>query len=195
MSGQNLRGKLLLVVVLILFALPVLLAFALHTFAPDWRPWGTSNRGSFVTPPRAVNLAELQSLDGQRLDGLKGQWILVVTGNGCSDKCKELLHLTKQVHISLGREAHRVARLYIGNHDAPIAPVIALTGNNPGLRFASASPLWLDQFSIDDNQTRSAELVYIIDPGGYLMMKYSREHVGADIRKDLKRLLKASRGG
>ena len=195
MTGGNRRAKFLLVAVMVLFALPVVLAFGLHSFAPDWRPWETSNRGTLITPSRDVTLSQLNATDGQSLDSLNGKWILVVIGTGCDDHCVALLHLVKQVQISLGREATRVVRLYVGNREQTLPSVVALTEDNPGLRFASAAPGWFQQFSVDGNQPIDAGHVYIVDPRGYLMMEYSRQLEASDIRKDLKRLLKASKGG
>ncbi len=184
----------MLLAVMVLFALPLLVATGLYTFAPDWRPWGTSNRGTLILPPRDVAIDRLVPIDGQSLDALKGKWTLVVLGSGCDDHCQHLLHLIKQVRLSLGREAKRVARLHVANSAGPRPLVPALIAVNPGLRFASASPDWLQQFSLDGTQPISAGHVYIIDPRGYLMMEYSQTEP-ADIRKDLKRLLKASKGG
>ena len=72
--------------------------------------------------------------------------------------------------------------------------VAALIEDNLGLRFASASPDWFQPFSLGGSQPINAGHVYIIDPRGFLMMEYSRTEA-ADIRKDLKQLLKASKGG
>ena len=115
-------------------------------------------------------------------------------GSGCDDHCQQLLHLIQQVRLSLGRESNRVARLHVANSAAPSPSVPALIADNPGLRFASASPDWFQPFSLGGSQPLDAGHVYIIDPRGYLMLEYSKIEA-ADIRKDLKRLLKASKGG
>ena len=179
---------------MVLFALPVLVATGLHTFTPDWRPWGTSNRGTLILPPRDVAIDRLVPIDGQNLAALKGKWTLAVLGSGCDDHCLQWLHLIKQVRLSLGRESKRVARLHVANGAAPLPSVAMLIADNQGLRFASASPDWFQTFSVDGNEPISAGHLYIIDPHGYLMMEYSKTEA-ADIRKDLKRLLKASKGG
>ena len=194
MSRSNRRAKLLLLAVMVLFALPILVATGLHTFAPEWRPWGTSNRGTLILPPRDVAFDRLVTLDGQNLEPLKGKWIIVVLGSSCDDRCQQLLHLIKQVRLSLGRESKRVARLHVANNAAPLPSVPALIEVNPGLRFASASPEWFQPFSLGGSEPLNAGHVYIIDPRGYLMMEYSRTEA-ADIQKDLKQLLKASKGG
>jgi len=195
MSAGHRREKVMFVALMILFALPVLVALGLHSFVPDWRPWGTSNNGTFVTPPREVSFTTLEASDGLSLDALRGKWILLVVGTDCSERCRALLHMTKQVQIALGREANRVARLYISNRDAALPSAISLVRENPGLRVATASSQWFKQMSLDRDWVMRADRVYIIDPRGYLMMEYPKDIDGGGIRTDLKRLLKASRGG
>ena len=195
MSCRNRRAKLVLVVVMVLFALPILVASALYTFAPQWRPWGTSNRGTLILPPRDVAFDRLEVADGQSLATLEGKWTLVVLSIGCDNQCRQLLHVIKQVQVSLGREANRVARLHVASGAGTLPAIPALVGDNPGQRFASAAPEWFKQFSVEGNDPVSAGHVYIVDPRGHLMMEYSRDQEGSDIRKDLKRLLKASKGG
>ena len=194
MSAKNWRAKLVLLGVMVLFALPILVATGLYHLAPEWRSWGTSNRGSLIVPLRDVGISRLKANDGQSLALLNGKWTIVVIGNGCDDYCRKLLHLTKQIQISLGREANRVARLYVANNAATLPSARDLLADNPSLRFASAPHEWFEQFSVGNNDPVSAGHVYIIDPHGYLMMEYSREKEGNDIRKDLLRLLKASKG-
>ncbi|NIO26159.1 MAG: hypothetical protein GWN21_03985 [Gammaproteobacteria bacterium] len=176
----------------LLFFLPIAGAWLLNVFAPGWRPLGTVNYGTLVQPARPVSAAGLADPRGRKLDPgyLSGRWTIVqVQRSGCAEACAEALARTLQVQGALGEDAHRVQRLLV------VASAGAAVNPGPAsqLTLALARDQWLSPFSFDDEGARSA--IYLVDPQGYLMMRYPLDVQQRELLADLERLLKISKIG
>ncbi len=185
------RSRTLLIVTFLLFFLPVLGAWLLIVFAPDWRPFGTVNNGTLVQPVRSVTAAGLRYVDGTEIDPgyLSGRWTLVhVTDGACERSCIEVLARSRQVQQALGDDMQRVQLLLVlaGPANAPSADI------PPGVTLAAASSDWLASFSFTDGPPGQGPGIYLVDPQGYLMMRYPREVDRRGLLADLERLLKLS---
>ena len=81
---------------------------------------GTTNFGEFVVPAVSMTDLNLKTGDGRPwvFSEQKIKWRLIIPGAGkCIDECRELLHTTRQVHISLGKYSRRFERVYIALDD------------------------------------------------------------------------------
>ncbi len=189
------RNRWLLVAMALLFLTPPLLAALLYF--GGWEPARTRHAGVLVQPP-----LELADLALARADGELYAWrpqdriwrIAVLPPVDCGD-CAELaksLHLVWQL---LGRHAASVEVLWFGPvpEDAPEYPAFvpmqldsALLERLPQSAAAAAVP-------VDAATAQSASIqVYLIDPRGFLAMRYPPGFDVAGLRADLARLLKSS---
>ncbi|MEK7262425.1 MAG: cytochrome oxidase assembly protein, partial [Pseudomonadota bacterium] len=77
-TTRRARRRLLLLIAI--FSLPVLIAYALYF--SGWRPETSGNYGELVQPPRALPELVLQTLDGRalRVSELRGKWTLLMFG-------------------------------------------------------------------------------------------------------------------
>jgi cytochrome oxidase Cu insertion factor (SCO1/SenC/PrrC family) len=188
------RARTLLLVTFLLFFVPIVGAWLLNIFAPDWRPFGTINHGTLVQPVRAVVTSGLAHADGTEVGAgyLSGRWTLVhVPGGACARDCVDALARTRQVRRALGEDMKRVQRLVVGA-DAAHAGLIEPA---PDLTFAVADSAWLASFSFADAGAGPLPGVYLIDPQGYLMMRYPPDVEVRGLLADLQRLLKISKIG
>ena len=192
MATESRRARTLLVLTFLLFFLPIAGAWLLNVFAPGWRPFGTVNYGTLVQPARLVSAAGLADPQGRKLDPgyLSGRWTIVqVQRSGCAEACAEALARTLQVQGALGEDAHRVQRLLVvASEGAAVSP-----GPESQLTLTLARDQWLSPFSFDDEGARSA--IYLVDPQGYLMMRYPLDVKQRELLADLERLLKISKIG
>lgn len=163
-------------------------------FAPDWRPFGTVNHGTLVQPVRAVTAASLQHPDGTEMaaDYLSGRWTLVHLPDGvCGGSCVEALARSRLVQQALGDDMHRVQLLVV-----LARPVDAQSAQlPPGVSFAVANSDWLASFSFADSTPERAPGIYLVDPQGYLMMRYPQDVDRRGLLADLERLLEISQIG
>lgn len=190
------RNRWLLVAMVLLFLAPPLLAAALYF--GGWRPVRTQQTGVLVQP-----MLELADLTLARADGELYAWrpedriwrIAVLPPVDCDAACVELaesLHLVWQL---LGRHAGRVEVLWFEPvpEGAPAYPAFVpmqldsvLLERLPQFAAAGAAPT-------DAATAQPATIqVYLIDPRGFLAMRYRPGFDAAGLRADLARLLKSS---
>ena len=169
---------------------------------------GTSNNGSLVQPARLLDEGQLQVGDRAfHYNELEPRWTLLVPGGSrCGESCEEVLYLTRQIHLAMGKELARIQRFYVS--DTAVADthfgVTTLSDKHP-------APLHFEQYLEDEQRglkhytmpsRHIAELFpeyladpgtwYLVDPAGWIMMSYHSEVSYKDVMADLKFLLKNS---
>jgi len=198
---NNSRKQLLLMLVIMVVTLGG--SYLLFVVAQDTGVWGTVNKGEFVKPTRSVTdfdwrtiesapfSAEFPDAFSDARDPSSAQsvrssvkrtwWLLAVANRGCDNACDSALAHMRSLQILLTKDATRVRR----------ALVLPDT-TNPSL--GELYPK-LVQLSNDSTSGGLDSGIYIVDPTGVFVLRYPLEDSAADIKKDLKRLLKYSQLG
>ncbi|MGC3981196.1 MAG: hypothetical protein QM808_08060 [Steroidobacteraceae bacterium] len=185
--------------VLGLFFAPLLLAFAVY-YGSSWRPTGTTNKGELITPAIPLPEVALTKADGSATDAtfLRGNWTLVYVDAGdCTQDCRTALATAQNAHQLLGKDATRVARVFLYTGACCDA---ALSTEQPDLLSASVDSAngkaILDLFPLFNGlKVTDSKHVYIVDPLGNLMMSYAPGSNPRSIYQDLKKLLDLSHIG
>ncbi|WP_025770139.1 hypothetical protein [Thioalkalivibrio sp. HK1] len=164
----------------VIFFAPVMLAWSLNVWWPDWHPFGETNHGELIRPPWRVE-------DPAIGEAIAGSWALLhIADRQCSQDCMAMLDTTRRVHISLGKDFDRVVRGYIRPHDAPEgAPTPHVDMIDLPLPFA-----WVERFKEDRRP-----FLLIIDPQGYAVLRYGIDFSGKGLASDIARLLRISKIG
>lgn len=173
------RSRAILVLIAALFFAPF--ASALYLYYTDWQPPRTKNYGQMLSPAR-----DLRSVVFTRADGSHFQWrhedhvwrVLVAPPANCGAPCERLADTLRRVWVGLGTSANSVQVLWIGTP--------------PKQGFRNLFPLSADATlapRLPDTATPDAIPVYVVDPSGYLFLRYKPGFDPADLRKDLKQLL------
>ena len=171
---------------------------------------GTANRGELVQPPRQIDDIPLSEQTGAaiRYADLPRKWMLVVpnAGEDCAASCEQLLYLTRQIHIAMGKEFKRIGRLYLS--EQPVASTALAVANlsdqrpapdsfdalladeHRGLRALTLGPGGYQ--ALFPEQRDDSSTWYLADPAGWVMMSYNSEVGYKDVISDLKFLLKNS---
>ncbi len=185
----------------VLFALPVVVAYVLYF--SGWRPGATGNHGELVQPPRPIADAALTLLDGKpvRVRELHGKWTLLTFSPAeCLAPCARNLYTLRQVMVAQGEKAHRVQGVLVVTDKGALDLLRYAMKDYPGVRAIVGPPeavaALARQFTLPagsplDNLNR----IYLMDPLGNFMMSYPADADPNGIRKDLARLLRASRIG
>lgn len=185
----------MIVLLAALFLLPVALGTGL--FWSGWRPSNFSNHGELIQPPVELPASGLLQINGRAMPttALLGQWLVVYPStSACGEKCEANLQQMRQVHIALNKEQSRVQRVFLRLGDiaqAETAALKQLEESFPQLILTSAptggaGEHWGHLFA------SSGEAIFIVDPQGNLMMRYSDAGNMRGVLKDLERLLKYS---
>lgn len=184
--------------VVLAFIAPVVLAYIMFFFV-DVKSF--VNHGEILNPIVHISSFKLTNDSGKIIPEkeLTYKWRLIsFLGKNCDQQCEQRLYDTKQIHTSLGKDQHRLSRMFV--HLEPAADslsklmaethpnVIHVNGEMKAIINALGDNVRSD-VSITNNET------YIMDPMGNVMMRFTQEQPNKEFLYDLKKLLKASQIG
>lgn len=169
---------------------------------------GTSNNGTLVTPPRQISPVRFADDVGAAFawQDLDPRWTIIIINRGtvCNNACKQRLYLTRQLHIALGKEFNRVRRVLLTDNKPGAVSLAGAPGQVPDAladhlasQHQGLVPLVMDPSAIEsyfpeivdsDNQW------FLVDPAGWIMMRFDDNLDYKAVMSDLKFLLKNSGG-
>ncbi|GAB2499403.1 hypothetical protein GCM10027084_10920 [Pseudoxanthomonas sangjuensis] len=176
------RGRRTLILLFALFFGPILLALVLGLLG--LHPAGSKNRGERLEP-----YADLRALTPQLADGSDYHWnpeqrlwrIAVVAPAGCADACAKLAADIDKVWQLFGKDAAHAQILWIGElpQDAPRTPAWKQVRADPGLLA-----------KLPRSNDPGGAVAYVIDPYGFVVLRYAPGFDPGDLRYDMAKLLK-----
>ncbi len=174
------RAVLLLVAAMFLGSFGV----AAVLFFGGWKPSHTRNVGEMLQP-----YPDLREVALQRADGTAWEWepldrhwhIVVAPPADCGAPCASLLDALHRVWVSEGRHAEKVEVLWFGDVPAGAAGFPGLVPMRPSDALQQRLP---------DVATADALPVYLVDPNGYVVLRYPPGFNPSGLRKDLGRVVK-----
>jgi hypothetical protein len=188
------RGRLKMLAILLVCAAPVIASYFTYYVI---RPEGRTNYGTLLDPLREVGNFAGTGLDGAPagLAQLKGRWVLVTGGDAdCDAACENRLYLMRQVRLTTGKDRDRVERAWVVAPDA--VPSAKLLGEHEGMIVIRADPGAMAAAGfIAAEGARPQDHIWIVDPLGNLVLRYPVAPDPSRMKKDLLKLLKASRIG
>lgn len=186
--------RLKLLAILLVCAAPVIASYLMYYVFP---PTGRTNFGDLIQPQRPVPDLTLSQPDGKpyAFKALLGQWVILHIDSGaCDADCTSKLYALRQQRTMTGKERERIDRVWlISDSVTPDAQMLEREYAGTIVLRADAAQLQT-LFPVEPGRSLR-DYLYIIDPIGNLMMRFPADGDPARIRKDLGRLLKASRVG
>jgi hypothetical protein len=203
-SAPNKTSRRTLYLVIAVCLAPVVLSYFMYYGV---RPEGRTNHGELLSPQKTVTAVKTDLLvkpsqESGLLDVIKawpkedprqsfgqlgdfrGRWLMVWVGPAeCGTDCREQLWQMRQVRLTTGRERDRVERLWL-----------VTDGGQPVLRDEEQG-LWVARIQPDQSGVWLPNQVHLVDPLGNLMMRFPVKPEPQGMKKDLMKLLKASRVG
>jgi cytochrome oxidase Cu insertion factor (SCO1/SenC/PrrC family) len=171
-------------------ALPLIAAYVLYFF---WRPDAFTNHGQLLSPTSIADTTARQS-DGTTFEfgALRGKWLLVMVDSGACDAfCEGKLYRMRQVRLTQGRNMERIERAWLIDDDAEPAPHV--TADFVGTRQIRAKGSAVLRRLPAQSSSRAH--IYVVDPLGNVIIRYDGDADPTGMKKDLSRLLRASRIG
>lgn len=186
-SPETRRNRRTLILLVVLFFGAMLAAGALRF--SGWRPDGMKNKGEMLSPYGDLRAYSPTLVSGAAYhwDANPRTWRIVVVPRDCDAvrraACTELLGSLDKVWRLMGRHADRVHVLWAG------APPVSLVGlrevhlirDDAGLR-AGLTGL--------DASAGQGDAAWLVDPNGFVVLRYGPGFDPADLRSDLGRLLR-----
>jgi len=182
-ARDKLRSRLILLLIVAMFFSSF--GIAAYLRFTGWMPGGHGkNIGELMQPPKNLAAIALKRADGSDYawtsDNQRWQIVFVAPQN-CGAPCAQMLDTLHRLWLSEGRLADRVQVVWFGD----------LPANAPRFRMLvpmAANPQFLQ--ALPDTASAQALPVYLVDPTGYLVMRYPPGFEPGGLRKDLAQLLK-----
>jgi cytochrome oxidase Cu insertion factor (SCO1/SenC/PrrC family) len=184
--------------VVLSFIAPVALAYIMFFFV-DVESF--SNNGEILNPIVHISDFKLRDENDQLIpqDELTFKWrIISILGKDCDEQCQSRIYDTRQIHTSLGKNRHRLYRMFIHLEPASDTLNALIVKEHPNaIRVKGDADVIIDALgkNIRDGIGIRNNESYIMDPMGNVMMRFTQEQPNKDFLRDLKKLLKASQIG
>ena len=177
------KNRLTLLLLLAVFLVPALGSWLLYAYR-DQVHLGTTNKGEFVQPPRQLDPVSLGLPTGYFAHH---QTLIYLGGADCGAPCRDALRVMQGTQQALGEKSALVQRLYLSAGE----PVPELTANDSGL--TARGPIAADTLK-PFAEEEARKYIYLADPNGYVVMRWSLAEDPKFILIDLRHLLGASEG-
>ena len=193
-EAKRSSGRLKLYLVIAICAAPVLASYYAYYFV---RPEARSNYGVLVEPQRPMPALQLKTLDGRPFEAaaLRGKWLmLMVAGGDCATACTDRLYHLRQVRLTTGKDRDRVLRVWMIPDAQPLPTTVIREYDGTEMLRADPNQLaaWL---TVNGSTDAYADHIYMVDPLGNLMMQFPANADPNKTKRDLSKLLRASRIG
>ena len=183
--------------VVISFVAPVVAAYAL--FFLGVTPPAFSNKGELLAPIIDVESFALSDDSNNHMDRdaiTEHKWHMIYfVGSSCDDACNQTLYNMRQINIAAGKNANRLQRLLV-HLETPGEEFQALiTKEYPQARHVNASSESIAAALQEVGPQFRANEIYIMDPLGNIMLRFTQDQSYKDILHDLNKLFKVSQIG
>ncbi|MGH8055122.1 MAG: hypothetical protein ACREP4_14510 [Stenotrophomonas sp.] len=176
------RGRRVLLLIFAMFFGSMALAGILRF--SGWTPQITRNHGQLYEPAVDLRAERLQLADGQPYpwNPEARMWRIVLAPDAnCAPACVTLSQQLDKVWQLFGHNADNVEILWLGTPPAQVAAM-------PALKVLQAQPAFRAKLpGVDDP---AGTPVYVIDPNGFVVLRYAPGFEPGGLRADLSRLLK-----
>ncbi|WP_269792677.1 hypothetical protein [Stenotrophomonas sp. Iso1] len=176
------RGRRVLLLIFAMFFGSMALAGILRF--SGWTPQITRNHGQLYEPAIDLRDTRLQLADGQAYpwNPEARVWRIVLAPDAnCAPACVTLSQQLDKVWQLFGHNADNVEILWLGTPPAQVAAM-------PALKVLQAQPAFRAKLpGVDDP---AGIPVYVIDPNGFVVLRYAPGFEPGGLRADLSRLLK-----
>lgn len=181
------RNRRMLIALFVVFFGGMLIAGLLRF--SGWRPEGNKNKGELLEPYGDLrNYSPMLTTGGEyRWKDSPRTWRILVMPRDCDGaraaSCKQLIDGLDKVWQLMGRHADRVHVLWAGAVPAGVTMPreVHLVRADDGLR--AGLPRW-------DVQASEGDPAWLVDPNGFVFMRYAPGFDPGDVRTDLSRMVK-----
>jgi len=190
MISKVVKARIALVVIVALFTAPFIASWYL-VFYTDFKKndIGVQN-GSLIHPVIEVGEIEAIAIGDETKQKLLGKWTLTgLISTGCDADCEKLLYTLRQTRLALGKNLDKVGRLVLTDSDEVLDYEKEYRGQKV-VKDPEEFGRLMNKFREIENF--DANDIYLIDPYGFIMMRYDRSINPKGIIKDVERLIKNS---
>ena len=183
--------------VVISFVAPVVAAYAL--FFLGITPPAFSNKGELLSPVIDVESFALTDDDNQSMSRdeiTNHKWHMVYfAGASCDDACNQALYNMRQINIAVGKNANRLRHMVVHLEKPGEEFQVLITKEYPDAKHANANAATIATALQQVGAEFRSNEVYIMDPLGNVMLRFTQDQPYKDLLHDLNKLFKVSQIG
>ena len=193
MIDKQLKGRLALVAIALMFFVPIFVSWYLVFFSDYKDGIKTVNNGVLISPIINLSNLDMRSFSDDKTYSQDRTWILAfLIKQECNKLCQENLYQIRQIRLAIGKDQDKLERLVLSK--------ASLDWDNykkeyPGQKYIDSSMINFDRIvsAFKSNPELKADSIYLIDPYGNLMMQYKNGTEPTGIIKDIERLIRNAR--
>ena len=185
------RWKLL--AILLVCAAPVIASYFTYYVI---RPEGRTNYGDLIPSGVDAGAFPATRADGSAttLAELRGKWVMLAAAPAaCDQPCQDRLYKIRQVRLTTGKDRDRVERVWLVTDGG--APEPSLLAAHEGMHVLRADPAAFAATFPAAQGSAAADHIFVVDPLGNVVMRFPKDADPNRMKKDIAKLLKASRIG
>jgi len=190
MESKILRSRLILLGVALVFIIPILVSWYLVFFSDFKKGDGGTQKGELISPVIPLGEPEVFNLKSKTIESIKGKWtLLFFVENECNQLCEDKLYQLRQIRLALGKDRDKVDRLLVSKNKQQWSQY---TNSFNGQKYIDPTSRDYNRLIKKFNDYAGLDLkaTYLIDPYGFLMMKYPQDDNPMGTIKDIERLIK-----
>ena len=183
---RNPRATLTILAVVAAFVVPNLLAWWFALIHPPSVEDSLINHGTLLRPSLDTG-SRFETASLSRIELAPGEWAMVYVGPGtCDDGCKEVLSKLATIRSVLGQAVTRVRTAALLDEEPKEALSITVVADE-------VARSYLTEWLADRIRDASPRGIIFLDWRRQVMMYFETGAPPGDIKKDIKRLLRASK--
>jgi cytochrome oxidase Cu insertion factor (SCO1/SenC/PrrC family) len=190
MESKVLRSRLILLGVALVFIIPILVSWYLVFFSDFKKGDGGTQKGELISPVIPLGEPEVFNLKSKTIESINGKWtLLFFVENECNQLCEDKLYQLRQIRLALGKDRDKVDRLLVSKNKQQWSQY---TNSFNGQKYIDPTSRDYNRLIKKFNDYAGLDLkaTYLIDPYGFLMMKYPQDDNPMGTIKDIERLIK-----
>ena len=190
MESKILRSRLILLGVALVFIIPILVSWYLVFFSDFKKGDGGTQKGELISPVIPLGEPEVFNLKSKTIESINGKWtLLFFVENECNQLCEDKLYQIRQIRLALGKDRDKVDRLLVSKNKQQWSQY---TNSFNGQKYIDPTSRDYNRLIKKFNDYAGLDLkaTYLIDPYGFLMMKYPQDDNPMGTIKDIERLIK-----
>jgi len=190
MESKIFRSRLILLGVALVFIIPILVSWYLVFFSDFKKGDGGTQKGELISPVIPLGEPEVFNLKSKTIESINGKWtLLFFVENECNQLCEDKLYQLRQIRLALGKDRDKVDRLLVSKNKQQWSQY---TNSFNGQKYIDPTSRDYNRLIKKFNDYAGLDLkaTYLIDPYGFLMMKYPQDDNPMGTIKDIERLIK-----
>ena len=190
MESKIFRSRLILLGVALVFIIPILVSWYLVFFSDFKKGDGGTQKGELISPVIPLGEPEVFNLKSKTIESINGKWtLLFFVENECNQLCEDKLYQLRQIRLALGKDRDKIDRLLVSKNKQQWSQY---TNSFNGQKYIDPTSRDYNGLIKKFNDYAGLDLkaTYLIDPYGFLMMKYPQDDNPMGTIKDIERLIK-----